>query len=564
MQTLAPASVAPTTDPYADRARRNLRANRTALDRAGNGPLPVSEADRQADRAFLPGRDGYLTHRSAAGWAAGCSLPLRAAAQQLRTMDVSGPTACFLDPPHAAHLRVALGRLSASQAVVAVVLDPAALPVLLGCDDFSADVAAHRLWVVAGADWAQQLNVLFGRHAGLPTPSQFVRLNLPDASRLDPVIAEAQRVFAGVTADRTARAEAVRSAWRPPAAPRLCVVTGRQFRLWADAGLALADGVADAVAGSKNGCDLEPTNPDDPLSGSTLAMLESAAACGALLTADFARADVPDLLPRDLPWATWVTTPRVPAVSAAGPNDRLVVADPAWGDAAVAVGWPAGRVRVGGWPAVLPAATPEDDITAEPSPVEPHVALIADTVSLDPPDRLDEFSSHRLLWGAIRQELHDDPWAAGTDPAAYLRSRQKRFDVQDASLDRALFVNQLITPAVAQGVARRLIADGVPLRLHGAGWAAIPEFAARAAGPIASRGQLARAARQAAALIDARPANWRNGTAALGQPVIRCGGRTAQAVRHDVNLALAGRLPAEPPVPAISPAAVLDWLTARP
>jgi hypothetical protein len=404
------------------------------------------------------------------------------------------PDRLLPDPPHAAHLRAALDRLSASQAVVAVVLDPAALPVLLSCDDFSADIAAHRLWVAAGGDWPEQIRSLFVRHAGLPTPSQFVRLNLPDASRLDPVIAEAQRVLAGVTAG-PGRARADRSRSRPrsggaepfaafaTAQTRLCVVTGRRFRLWDDAGLALA-GAVSCAGGSDR---LRPVDADDPLTGSTLAMLESAAASGALLTADFGRADVPDLLPRDLPWATWVTTPRLPAFTAAGPNDLLVVADPAWRVAATAAGWPADRVDVGGWPAVRADAA----LDAVARPDDPHVALIVDTVPLDPPERLDEFSSHRLLWGAIRQELHDDPCAVGTDTSAYLRSRQRRFDLQGASLDRPLFLNHLIAPAVAQGVARRLIADGVPLRTM----RCRVGFAPGVRAPRCLAGRLARAAR---------------------------------------------------------------------
>jgi hypothetical protein len=270
---------------------------------------------------------------------------------------------------------------------------------------------------------------------------------------------------------------------------------------------------------------------------------------------------VPDLLPRDLPWATWVTTPRVPAYAAAGPNDRLVVADPAWR---------ARRPRPAGRPTASTSAggrrcgrTPPRSTRTSRRRAEPHVALIVDTVPLDPPERLDEFSSHRLLWGAIRQELHDDPCAVGTDTSAYLRSRQRRFDLQGASLDRPLFLNHLIAPAVAQGVARRLISDGAPLRLHGVGWDSLPEFATRAAGlsPRAINSPAPRPPRPA--LLDARPAAWRNGMGSLGRPVIRCGGRTPQAVRHDVSLALAGRPSIEPPVPAISPAELLAKLTAR-
>ena len=517
----------------------------------GLGPCEGSDVEDSGE--FLQSRDGSLTFRTAEGWAAGCSLPGRAARQQLRTMGVGGPVACFLDPPHAAPLRVALDRLGPTQAVLAIVLGPASLPVLLSCEDFSADLDAHRLWIVAGADWPARLRELFDRRPGLATPTQFVRLNLPDAARLDPVLAEAQRVFAGVTADRADRARAIGSGWRAPlTAGRLCVVTGRRFRLWDDAAVALADAVAAADGPTR----LQPLNADDPLTASASAMLETAADCGALLTASIARVDVPELLPRELPWATWLTTPRVPSFAAAGPNDRLIVADPDWRRSAVAGGWPEDRVDVGGWPVVSPGHEGHP-------PGEPHVAIVSDTAPPDPPERLEEFSSHRLLWNAIRQELLDDPSAVGADPDAYLRARQRRFEIVDASLDRSLFAHGLIEPAIAQATAARLIRDRVPLRLHGEGWASLPAFAPYAAGPVTSRRQLNRAAAGAAALLDVRPVNWRNGLWSLNRPVVRCGGRPHQAIRHDVSLALSGRWHPEPATAPINLAALLDRLDRR-
>ena len=172
MQTPAFAPPPRPSNPAEARGRDNLAANLSAFARTDNTFDPSSAERLDGAGEFLHARDGSLTHRTPAGWAAGCSLPRRAARQQLRTMDVGGPVACFLDPPHAADLRAALDRLTAAHAVVAVVLDAAALPVLLSCEDFSADVAAHRLWVVAGADWAARLRALFDRHPGLPTPSQ--------------------------------------------------------------------------------------------------------------------------------------------------------------------------------------------------------------------------------------------------------------------------------------------------------------------------------------------------------------------------------------------------------
>lgn len=561
--------------------------------------------------AWVYARDGSLSSRATDGrWWAGCSLPARAAEQQLRTLDVTGPVACFLDPPHPAHLRAALDKTGPSQAIVAIVPDERALAVLLGCADLSADLAAHRLWFAVGPDWPAQVRQLFRDRPGLAAPTQFVRLALADPAALDPMIADARAALADVGVERARAARELAAGWRPNARhgpPRLCVVTARTYRLWDDAGLALAELAADAPPG----IDLLPMCGDDPASASTLELLRNAVTCDALLTADFGRSELPDLLPADLPWVTWATSPRFPAAAAAGPNDRLVVADPAWAARAVAAGWRRETVAVGGWPAVLPPSlTPSNgnlanerlhrdtgfqpvptapEVTKSPTPrsadpfarfgnpchgqaarpptrsevIPAHVALIADVRPLDPPGRLEEFSSHRLLWNAVRDELSADPYTAGADADGYLRARLRRFDVDESSLDRPRFVRELVEPAFAQGVIRRLLADGVPVRAYGDGWGDLPEFRGVAGGPIRSRAELAAAAAGAAALLDARPAGYATGLYALGRPVVRCGGRTHLAVRQDVASALAGRLSPAPAVPPINLAELLRWATGR-
>lgn len=582
IQAAAPSDVAadpvePSDRPASAVARANFRAMADALGETQ--PTALDRGVLAAAVESLPwayARDGSLTVRSPDGWWDGCSLPARASRQQLRTLDVGGPVACFLDPPHPAYLRTALDKLGPAQALIALVPDAATLPVLLAADDLSADVAAHRLWFVAGAEWPDQLRALFRDRPGLASPTQFVRLTLPDSGRLDPAIADCRQLLTDVASERTAMARDRNAAWvarQPrslagaagvaaidtpddgstvsPSPLRLCVVTARTFRLNDDAGLALAEMAAGPDAAAAAGVRIDALCGDDPASSSTFEMLRRATAGDALLTADFSRAELPDLLPAALPWVTWVTTPRVPPAASAGPNDRLILADPAWLPLARSAGWAAGAVTVGGWPGVpLPPAAVQG----------PHVAVLADTVSLDAPAKLEEFSSHRLLWNAIRDELSADPLAVGADVEAFLTTRLGRFDVDPATLDRRRFVRDLIEPAVAQTVVCRLVADGVAVRAHGAGWDAVPGLSAVACRPLASRAAMAEAARAAAAVLDVRPVSHRTGLHALGRPVVRCGGRTHLAIKQDIATALAGRAALPPAVPPISVALVGEVL----
>src|SRR5438874_473083 len=54
-------------------------------------------------------RDKTLTTRDDSGhWLAGCSVPALAARAMLKTLKPVGGVACFIEPPHAAHVRETL------------------------------------------------------------------------------------------------------------------------------------------------------------------------------------------------------------------------------------------------------------------------------------------------------------------------------------------------------------------------------------------------------------------------------------------------------------------------
>src|SRR5688500_16234759 len=145
---LAPPSLA-TAAPVAREAdvlaSANWRANVEAL--AVTQPGLIDRLAPSADMTWCFGRDGALTAQDATGaWWAGCSVPAAAAKAMLKSFGGSGTVACFLRPPSAAALRVALDRLRANQAIVAIVPDASSACVILHCENVAADVRDYRLW----------------------------------------------------------------------------------------------------------------------------------------------------------------------------------------------------------------------------------------------------------------------------------------------------------------------------------------------------------------------------------------------------------------------------------
>lgn len=154
-------------------------------------------------------------------------------------------------------------------------------------------------------------------------------------------------------------------------------------------------------------------------------------------------------------------------------------------------------------------------------PSEPFLALVADSVALDPPARVEEFSSHRLLWETIRRELQDDPLAVGTDPDAYLSRRLQKYAVRAEGLDRPLFCEGLIAPAYAQGLAGLLLRGGLPLLIFGTGWDVLPELAPHARGAVEDRAMLHSICTAASAVIAHRPYWQAHPIDAIGKPIVR-------------------------------------------
>jgi hypothetical protein len=239
---------------------------------------------------------------------------------------------------------------------------------------------------------------------------------------------------------------------------------------------------------------------------------KAAAECDAVLAANVFRNHLPGVVSEKMPWITWVTTPRIPPATDAGPHDQLILADASWQSLARQLGWTDVRMEVAGWPPLPLSLEPRSQL-----------ALVADTHSLDVPRQLEEYSSQVLLWELVRDELTRDPFLAVDNVDGYLNSRRARYQIGEDGFDRTTFIERLIVPAVQQGLARRLVRDEMPLRLFGSGWEQIEGLAPFSGGVVSSRQEFAAIVSQSAALVHAWP--WQAGHAveSTGRPIVRSG-----------------------------------------
>jgi len=428
---------------------------------------------------------------------------------------------------------VALDKLRPNQAIIAIVPDLQAARVMLHCEDFAADVREHRLWLAVSDEWETQLAALLREREGLPIPSQFVRVSDGTEELAEAMIPPAQRLFSEVT---HARAAAMAPLLESPSAAAdrpACVIAPSHFRLWDAAGHMLA-----LVAKELGGAHVDP---DDPACATPLAAARTASTCGAVITANLVRVDLPNVVATSTPWVTWLTVPRVPAFAGAGPRDALIVADPACRDAAISNGWPAPRVHVATWPAAdVPPAT------------KGPLLILADLRPLDPPAEVVEMSSHRLLWDAIADELTRDPFAVGSSILDYLHARMGRINIAPDAIDHRRFIDDLIVPAYARGLANVLRQNGLPLRCAGAGWDAVEMLKPFAAGPVDSREAFANAVASSAALVHVVPTACDHPIAHQNRPVVYAS-RGRDGFLRDARAAAAGKLAvSHPPAAALS------------
>jgi hypothetical protein len=504
----------PATDTAARRqARRSLLANLTALEQTQ--PAVAAHLRSQSLPTLSPpnaplewvfARDGALTVRADPGlWWGGSSLPLRVGRSLMKSLDLQGAVGCLLAPRTAGQIRAALEHIAPSQAFVVIFPDSSAALLNLHCDDFAPEILAGRLWFLCGEDWDAQLANLLQTHPGLCVPQQYIRTGLLTDAEVSAMTARGNVALAGETERRAALATEIRTrSARHAKTGCICVVAGSNFSLWDIAGWALTDLLA-------RNDRFRILDKDRPVSASPLALAMAANECDAIVTADLYRGDLPGIAPDSMPWITWVTNPHIAPPQPNASGDGLLLADPAWQTTAAMAGWPAARVALAGWPSLV-----------EPTPIPANgpVVLIADAPAFPPPQRLQDFSSHRVLWEKIGDELSRNPLALGNDIAAYLASRMAELEIE-GPLDQKLFREKLILPAWRRGVARRLLSAGLPLVLFGAGWTDADECARHAQGPVQTIDDLRRAARLAAGIVQPIPTDAAHPAFALARPVMR-------------------------------------------
>jgi len=513
------------------RAAANWAANLRALKITQPALLETSQELPQ-NLSWIFGRDGYLTARQDDRWWNGCSLPLRAARLMFAKMEVTGGVACFLNPQHAAQIRVALDRLEASKAIIVLLPDHFWLRVALGCDDFSPEIASHRLWFVTGANWEAQLRQLLESNPGLATPMQFIRPIVADSSVQDGLVAPAQAIFNAENVRRTQQISVLREHKSARKFNRIGIIAPSHFRLWEDAGAVLGATMSSSAEGDTS---ISLLDTDDPLRASMLALAELGAECDVIVTANIGRSDLPPVLSETTPWITWVTNGRIPAAPARDTADALLLADPAMRQAALDAGWSSDRIGTASWPSL----SIKNEIKV-PVTFISHLLMLCDTRPLDPPEKLREYSSHSLLWEAISDEIRRDPFVV-SDVRQYLDDRRRGMQIDDGNFNASLFINHLILPAYAQSICRILLEAGLTVKCWGRGWNELEEFREFTGGPVVSRQQMLDLIEHSTALLHPWPAGVHPIDSAP-RPVLRAKGGREKFV-STARLALAGKCP---------------------
>jgi hypothetical protein len=524
---LAPSSVKVSAD---SQASEHWNANLGAL-RLSQPMLAQLLGEGLPERNWVFARDGSITALGSNGrWWADCSVPLLASRAMLKTLQSGPASSCLLCPNYAGLVVAAREKIGRWTTLMVIQPDVEIARMILACHDFSEQIRQHRLWLVTGESWMHPLRAIFSHYAGLATPLQFIRTKLTPEAVIAPIISDAQAVFAEVVEARSEQIEELKSVPISTAgAQHILLIGASQFRLWDD-DFATLHGT---LSNRKTGDDLSIKifDSDQPLAGSPVALLQAAKGCACVISANLCRPDCNNLLSVEIPWITWMTHAGAPPFESAGPKDWLLLADPGWRALARKTGWPDDRVRVCGFPSSVAAGQSEN--------LSPELALLSDTRPIEIPASVTQYSSHRLLWELIEEELAANPFAVETIDA-YLDDRSGQLNIGGDVLDRQAFRQQLILPAYEQGLARILISVGAPVSLWGAGWAELEEFESAARGDLIDRDLFRSAIARATALVYCWPEKAVHPIGALGKPIVhRAGSDRAEFIRN-VQRALSG------------------------
>lgn len=466
-------------------------------------------------------RDGSRTARTTQAWLGGCSVPKRSAELMLRNLTVTGRSVCLLLPTHPQQIAACIERIDATVALIVLLADASDQSLIEPCIG-KLTQPIHVAWDRAS------LMQIFVDYPGLPIPRQFVRLPVSDAVQADQAIAWAQQVFAEVAQQHAERIASARQRWTPVPRAMPLVCASRSFKLWNDAGNALA------YALNADGIDL-----DDPTRSAMAHLSEQAAAAPAIVTANTGRADWSECVHAKMPWISWLTTSHVPEPVATSPGDGLIVADASLVDAARRKGWSADRIALGGVSSSVGQAGPKQGGAT--------LALIADVSDLTPPKQIEDFSSWRLVWEAISKDLLDNPHRLAGDVEGYLEKSRRHFGVPADDFPQTLFIEQLIAPAYLRGMGRWLINEKLPVTLHGSGWSTA------SVQPVRSRQAFDDILSNSVGLIDAFVSPV-HPSRQLGVPVVKTLGKTPQRIAQDIRSMFSANPKFTPPLTTIASA----------
>src|SRR5436190_1551889 len=303
----------------ARRATFNHQQNLLALQQTQPNLVVLCDAENPQ---CLFARDGTLTALVNGKWWGGCSVPTKAAAELLKTLHITASVACFLVPTHPAQIAFALTQLKAEQAILAIIPRHEDMLLALHCHDFSRDIAAHRLWFVAGDAWADELSKIFHSNPGLPLPQQFIRSALLSEDASAPLIATAQKVFTDELHRRSNLLSELRQQHAQKSS-RITLAAHMHFRLWDDAGAVLQQLIADELR-----LDCTTIDFDDPAQASPLALAQAAAESSALITVNLTRADCGHFIHPQTPIISWLTSRPIPAFVPTFARDKFLLPDP--------------------------------------------------------------------------------------------------------------------------------------------------------------------------------------------------------------------------------------------
>jgi hypothetical protein len=503
-------------------ARKNWQSNLQAL--SITQPWLSATLGHMPDEVeWVFARDGSLTALEKGRWWTGCSVPLLAGRTLLKTLAEEPVSSCQLAPVHAGLVRAARELMGKCPALFLAQPDLRSAQMILACHDFSDQISTRRWWIATGQDWLEQFRRMFQENPGLSTPMRFIRTKLTVEDITLPMIKAIQDMFGVVLSARSQQIDQLKALQSVATRSKtILLVGGTEYRLW-DAG---TDVLRQQL--SRQNADLEPFDTDDALCGSPLALLQRSQGCGCVVSANICRGDCNGLITDQIPWITWMTQPGAPPFNTAGPRDSLILADPQWRSIAQTAGWPAQRVHVCGWPSVPASASPSAD----------SLGIICDTRKIEIPTTIADFSSHRLLWDLIEEELSGNPLVLD-DMESYLTNRAAQLNIAFDALDRGRFLHELILPAFQQGLARLLIAAGLPVRIWGKGWGSLPEFVNRTAGAIESEAEFQAAVNSCRALMFAWPKRAAHPIQLTGKPIVYRQGSDRSALIRVVRTILA-------------------------